>query len=73
MFLKHDIRYHAYADDTQQYVDFPRGDSASAVERVRRCVIDVKGILQPTGESIYCKIYTHCVDYPYLLCTPGSG
>ena len=28
----------------------------------------VKGILQPTGESIECMIYTYCVDYPYLLC-----
>ena len=45
VFLKHDIRYHVYADDKQLYVDFPRGDSASAVDRIRRCVIDVKAWL----------------------------
>ena len=33
------------ADDTQLYVDFPRGDSASAADRIRRCVIDVKAWL----------------------------
>ena len=32
----------------------------------------LKGILQPTGESIYCKIYPYCVDCPYLLCPLGS-
>ena len=45
VFLKHDIRYHVYADDTQLYVDFPRGDSASAVDRIRRCATDVKAWL----------------------------
>ena len=39
----------------------------------RRRLLVIKGILQPTGDSIYCKTYTHCVDYPYLICTPGSG
>ena len=34
-----------YADDTQLYVDFPRNDSALALDRIRRCVIDVKAWL----------------------------
>ena len=42
VFSKHRIRYHVYADDTQLYVDFPRNDAASAVDRITRCVIDVK-------------------------------
>ena len=33
------------ADDTQLYVDFPRNDSAFAIDRIRRCVIDVKAWL----------------------------
>ena len=45
VFLKHDIRYHVYADDTQLYADFPRADSASAADRICRCVIDVKAWL----------------------------
>ena len=45
VFSKHEIRYHVYADDTQLYVDFPRNDSALALDRIRRCVIDVKAWL----------------------------
>ncbi len=37
--------YHAYEDDTQLYVDFPRNDSAFAIDRIRLCVIDVKAWL----------------------------
>ena len=45
VFSKHGIRYHVYADDTQLYVDFPRNESAFAIDRIRRCVIDVKAWL----------------------------
>ena len=45
VFSEHGIRYHVYADDTQLYVDFPRNDSAFAIDRIRRCVIDVKAWL----------------------------
>ena len=45
VFSKHEIRYHVYADDTQLYVDFPRNDSALALDRIRQCVIDVKAWL----------------------------
>ena len=45
VFSKHGIRYHVYADDTQLYVDFPRNDSAFAMDRIRRCVINVKAWL----------------------------
>ena len=45
VFSKHGIRYHVYADDTQLYVDFPRNESALAIDRIRRCVIDVKAWL----------------------------
>ena len=41
VFSKHGIRYHVYADD----IDFPRNDSAFAIDRIRRCVIDVKAWL----------------------------
>ena len=43
VFVKHGIRYHD-ADDTQLYVDFPRND-AFAIDRIRRCVTDVKAWL----------------------------
>ena len=42
VFLKRNIRCHVYADDTKLYVEFQHGDSASAVDQIRRCVIDVK-------------------------------
>ena len=42
VFSKHGIRYHVYADDTLLYCDFPRNDSASAADRITRCVIDLK-------------------------------
>ena len=42
---KRGIRYHVYADDTQLYVDFPSNDAAFAIDRIRRCVIDVKAWL----------------------------
>ena len=45
VFSKHGIRYHVNAYDTQPYVDFPRNDSAFAIDRIRRCVIDVKACL----------------------------
>ena len=45
VFVKHGIRYHVYADDTQLYIDFSRNDSAFAIDRIRRCIIDVKAWL----------------------------
>ena len=45
VFVKHGIRYHVYADDTQLYVDFPRNDASFAIDRIRRCVTDVKAWL----------------------------
>ena len=45
VFVKHGIRYHVYADDTQLYVDFPRNDAAFAIDRIRRYVTDVKAWL----------------------------
>ena len=76
VFLKHDIRYHVYADGTQLYVDFPRGDSASAVNRTRRCVIDVKAWLtsrclllnEKKTEAILFTAPNNRIPQPHPLC-----
>jgi len=41
VFAKHGVRYNVYADDTQLYVDAPPNDSATASDRIYRCVMDV--------------------------------
>ena len=81
VFLKHDIRYHVYADDTQLYVEFQRGDSSSAVDRLRRCVIDVKAWLascclllnEKKTEAILFAAQDNRIPQPPPLCIDVCG
>ena len=73
--------YHVYVDDTQLYVDFPRGDSASAVDRIRRCVIDVKAWLasrclllnETKTEGIIFAALNNRIPQPPPLCIDVCG
>ena len=81
VFLTHDIRYHVYAGDTQLYVDFQRGDSASAADRIRRCVIDVKAWLasrclllnETKTEAIVFAAPNNRIPQPPPLCIDVCG
>ena len=45
VFEHHQLRYHMYADDTQLYDEFPRGQPAhatTAIDLISRCTADVK-------------------------------
>jgi hypothetical protein len=39
---KHGLKYHIYADDTQLYVFFNRGDIKDAVQRIEACVAEIR-------------------------------
>ena len=44
LFQKHGVSYHAYADDTQLYVDFDPstdGGLSSAISKLENCIVDV--------------------------------
>ena len=55
------------ADDSQLYVDFPPSDSASAADRIRRCVIDVK-----TSLGLRCLLLNETKTEPILFAAPNN-
>ena len=62
-------------------VDFPRGDSASAVDRIRRCVVDVKAWLasrclllnEKKTEAILVAAPNNRISQPPPLCIDVCG